>query len=161
MFFRKAKNHTVELTEEIEKDPLRYSAWVIKSVGGKAERYKTWSRYYSILSVILSLFVVFVLMIEGASVFTIIASLITITNSVILAWFQLEKPYDRWRLYRKYHRLFEAERVKYINSIDPYDTAEKDKLLIQQLSDLQIRLHYEWDGLVPSTEDIHKLQKGH
>ena len=161
MFRCKTKNPNLKLTEEIEKDPSKYSAWVIESVGAKADRYKKLSRNYSLCSVFLSLLVVFVLMFEGVSASTIIASLITIANSLFLAWFQLEKPYDRWRLYRKYHRLFEAEQLKYINSIDPYDTAEKNKLLIKQLSDLQIRLHYEWDGLVPSTEDIYKLQKGH
>lgn len=157
MFCRKK---VPRLTEEIERDPNKYSAWVIESVGEKAKRYKKWSRRYSILSVLLSSLVVFVLMFEGVSTFTVIASSITILNSLLLAWFQLEKPYERWRLYRKYHRLFEAERVKFINGIAPYNSSNSKSVLVENVSNLQLLLHYEWEGLVPSTDDLNKLQKG-
>lgn len=99
-------------------------------------------------------------MFDDASVPSIIAGILTILNSVILAWFQLEKPYDRWRLYRKYHRLAEAERVKFLNQITPYDIPNSGKKLIEHLSDMQVRLHYEWDGLIPSNEDIQGLHRG-
>lgn len=152
------KSRKTELTAEIERDPEKYSAWVISSIGSKADKYKKWSRRYGLVSVLLSLLVVFVLMLEGVSRVTIAASLISITNSVLLAWFQLEKPYDRWRLYRKYHRLVEAERVRFLNHIPPYDTSTRGKLLIEELSNIQVLLHYEWDGLIPSNEDVKKLQ---
>ncbi len=95
MFGSKSK---FELTEEIEKNPEKYSGWVIASVGKKADKYKKLSRRYSILSVLLSLAVVFILSFAEVSAVTITASAFTTFNSVMLAWFQLEKPYERWRL---------------------------------------------------------------
>lgn len=151
----------VPLNIETEKNAERYSSWVTSSVGGKADKYKCYSRTYSILSTALSLSVLFCLMFSEVDGWTIAASVITIFNSIILAWSQLEKPHERWRLYRKYHRMFESERVKYLNSIEPYDKANSDQLFFSELSKLQLKLHDEWEGLVPTTDEVHQhTQKG-
>ena len=147
-------------TEEIETSATKYSEWMICSIKMKADINKNRARVFGILSVILSSCVVFSLMFDGYSVPSVIAAILTITNSAILAWIQLEKPHDRWRLYRKYHRIIESERLLFLNRLCPYNTEDSDKIFISKLAELQNRLHNEWDGLIPSYEDISRLQKG-
>lgn len=150
-----------KLTEEVETDASQYSSWLIQEIGKKADKNKLMARNLGILSVLLSSVVVFTLMFEGQSPPSIIAAIITILNSGLLVWLQLEKPHSRWRLYRKYHRIIEAERIKFLNEISPYDVPNRKKIFLLEMASLQTRLHDEWDGLIPSAEDIQKLQKGH
>jgi hypothetical protein len=37
---------------------------------------------------------------------------------------QIERPHDRWNVYRRYQRTFEAERMRYQGGVAPYDDSE-------------------------------------
>jgi hypothetical protein len=154
------KKNSLALTADIETDANKYSNWVIQSVGSKADKNKRNARNVSMISVALSLLVLFVLNFEDNSLPKYIASIFTIMNSLLLAWIQLEKPYERWRIYRKYHRIFQAERVKFLNKLSPYNSSDADSKLFKVLSDLQLQLHNDWEGLVPASEQVKTLQAG-
>lgn len=149
--------HNYDISKLHETDPEKYSLSIISSIGRKADRNKKMARNFTILSVLMSSLIVFVLIFNDTNIPTIIAAMLTIFNSVLIAWFQMEKPYERWRLYRKYHRLAEAQRMLYLNSIEPYNSSDKKTLLFKNFIDLQIKLHFEWDGLVPTSEEIKKF----
>jgi Protein of unknown function (DUF4231) len=74
-------------------------------------------------------------------------------GTVIAGWIQLQAPHDRWKLYRGYQRVLEAERLKYENRIDPYHGEDRDGVLVDRLTKAELAMHDEWSGLVPRSAD--------
>ena len=74
-------------------------------------------------------------------------------GTVIAGWLQLGAPHDRWKLYRGYQRVLEAERLKYDNRIDPYQGEDRDVVLVDRLTKAELAMHDEWSGLVPRSAD--------
>lgn len=75
----------------------------------------------------------------------------------LAAWVQLERPHERWILYRRFHRLFEAEMDRFQYRTDHYAGRSDDEraaLLGQFVADVQLQLHYEWEGLFPRSPEV-------
>ncbi|HWG08503.1 MAG TPA: DUF4231 domain-containing protein [Solirubrobacteraceae bacterium] len=68
---------------------------------------------------------------------------------------QIERPHERWRLYRGYQRVFETELLRYRNNVAPYDAGEPERTrrFVERLTSLQLTLHDDWSGLVPVHAD--------
>ena len=75
-------------------------------------------------------------------------------------WLQLRKPQERWAIYRTAQREIEFEINKFKYEIDGYASADKEKILADQVNKRALQLHYEWMPYVPKAEDIDKIIKG-
>ena len=69
---------------------------------------------------------------------------------------QFERPHERWSLYRRYQRLFEAERFLYVQRAGQYAGADANLRFSEWLSERRIAVHDEWAGLVPASEQVAK-----
>jgi hypothetical protein len=71
---------------------------------------------------------------------------------------QIERPHERWNLYRRYQRILEAERLSYNHRAGEYSgDVDRDKILIARLGQLQLDLHDDWAGLIPASSEVASL----
>lgn len=84
----------------------------------------------------------------------VIPSILAAVAALAAALVQLERPHERWNLYRKYQRIVEGEIVKFKFAAHPYDEDNRAILLAQKVADLQLQLHDEWSGLLPSRTEL-------
>jgi len=83
-------------------------------------------------------------------------SLLAAVAAVAAGLLQVERPHERWKLYRGYQRRLEVERLRYQNAVAPYDVAEPQRRssFAARVGELQLHLHDEWVGLVPVSADV-------
>jgi hypothetical protein len=98
--------------------------------------------------------IIFVLLFQEMSLSTIIVGALTIFSTALTGWIQIEKPYERWKLYRKYHRLVDTNITAYNYAINPYNGSDKDDLLVRECISLERNLHNEWEGLLPVVSEL-------
>jgi hypothetical protein len=84
----------------------------------------------------------------------LVPSVLAAVAAFMAAFIQIEKPQERWSLYRRYQRLAEAEALRYRFRSEPYDSEDSDRVLAIQMAQLQLDLHDEWAGLVPRSSDF-------
>ena len=68
-------------------------------------------------------------------------------------WLQFVRPYEGWRLFRRYQRCGERERFLYDNGLKPYNDesdAVNDRRLGLRLVELESQLEPDWEHLLPS-----------
>ena len=83
-------------------------------------------------------------------------SLLAAVAAVAAGLLQIERPHERWKLYRGYQRRLEVERLRYENEVSPYnvDADARRAHFAARIAELQLRLHDEWAGLVPISADV-------
>jgi hypothetical protein len=82
---------------------------------------------------------------------SVIAALLFVAAS----YAQLERPHERWNVYRRYQRVFEAERLRYQAAVAPYDDAQtRDQVFAAKLADLTVALHNDWAGVLPTPDQL-------
>lgn len=81
-------------------------------------------------------------------------SVLAAVAALVTALVQLERPHERWALYRRYHRRLEVEQLLYKFGIEPYSGEDRDSLLARRIGQLQLDLHDEWEGLLPRSQDM-------
>lgn len=81
-------------------------------------------------------------------------SVLAALSALLVALNGLERPHERWVLYRRYQRLIQAEEKKYRFEVPPYDSDKRDRKLAMQVAQLELDLQAEWEGLVPSRAEI-------
>ena len=84
----------------------------------------------------------------------VVPSVFAALAAIGTAWVQIERPHERWSLYRRYHRAFQMDRILYVNGVDPYNRDDRDTVLIERLTLGQMELHDEWAGLLPATAEV-------
>lgn len=77
--------------------------------------------------------------------------------TVLGTWVRIERPHERWSLYRRYQRRLEAERLRFDHELAPYDDEERDKAFAEFVAKCQAELHDEWAGLLPTSSEISAL----
>lgn len=87
----------------------------------------------------------------------LIASLLAATVVIVGSWVQIERPHERWVLYRRYHRILEAEQLNFQFSNSPYDKGDKNRTLAKRVAELQLNLHDDWEGIVPSSGEARRI----
>jgi hypothetical protein len=71
------------------------------------------------------------------------------------AWLQQRRPQQLWALYRSAERELENELVRYEFRVGVYGDAEApEKLLVDRISGIALRVHTSWLPLVPSPQPI-------
>jgi hypothetical protein len=91
----------------------------------------------------------------GFTLGKLVPAILAALAAAAAGFLQIERPHERWKLYRGYQRLLEAERLKFENGVDPYaDPSQRNQLLAQRLSERQLQLHADWADLVPRSTEV-------
>jgi hypothetical protein len=138
------------------REPVDECQEVARSIGLKADRNKNKARFITIAMTISTASIPVVIGLSGADEFwgKAVPSCLAALSAVLVAVNQLERPHERWVLYRRYQRLLEAEQKKHRFLVAPYDKKNPDKELGMKVAQLEIDLQTEWEGLVPSRSEI-------
>lgn len=80
--------------------------------------------------------------------------------AVLATLLQLERPHERWSLYRRYQRVFEAERLLYIHNSGPYGGADADARFTEWLARQKVAVHDDWATLVAPSSEVASLAPG-
>ena len=127
------------------------------SIRKKADKNKNRARFSTIASITASSAIPIVIAFTGGNVpLRIIASILAAAVVIIGTWTQIEKPHERWALYRRYQRLLEAEQLRYqFRGSDYADRHTRERALAEYLARAQVNLHEEWEGLIPKSVEVH------
>jgi hypothetical protein len=141
-------------------DPVAACDRAIASVRRKADRNERLARSTTALIILASALIPVAIILstkEHAFVWGKLApSLLAAVAAVAAGLLQVERPHERWKLYRGYQRRLEVERLRYQNAVAPYDAAEpqRGRSFAARVGELQLQLHDEWVGLVPVSADV-------
>ena len=128
---------------------------VVDSIKAKADKYKRMTKWSTLSLTALTVAIPVVIgTIEPAFWAKIVPSGLAALAAFAAAFIQIEKPQERWSLYRRYQRLGEAEVLRFRFKSDPYAADHSDELLVKRMAQLQLDLHDEWAGLVPRSADF-------
>lgn len=86
----------------------------------------------------------------------LVPAVLAAVAAIVAGLLQFERPHERWSLYRRYQRLFEAERLLYVESAGQYSAPDVDIRFSEWLSHQRIAVHDEWAGLLPASEQVAK-----
>jgi len=67
---------------------------------------------------------------------------------------QVERPNERWKLYRRYQRMFEAELLRFENRTPEYAADDRVTHFVDRLNQLHLAMHDEWAGIIPRSADL-------
>jgi hypothetical protein len=171
-FHRSALNAEVSSSQDPRNSPtasptgvdvLAECTTVIDSIARKADKNKTRARWSSgALTATTAAIPVCLIVAErfaaeslGAFIAGRLApGLLAAFAAVLGRWIQIEQPHQRWTLYRRWHRLFEAERLRYRQRIGRYADGNADDKLMEVLAQGQLDLDDEWASLVPRSREL-------
>lgn len=81
---------------------------------------------------------------------------------VAASYAQIERPHDRWNVYRRYQRTFEAERMRYRGGVNPYDEPDtREAIFSSKIAELTIALHEDWARVLPSADEVAGIAHRH
>ena len=134
---------------------------VIASIRKKANRNKRRARASALLLTAGTALIPVSLVVSsesGAFFFgKLVPSLLAAAAAIGAAWVEIERPHERWSLYRRYERILEAERLKFLDGVEPYAGDDAELVMTTALAERQLDLHDEWAGLLPRTADVAAL----
>jgi hypothetical protein len=142
-------------------DPLTECMQVSRSVRSKADANKQKARVLAwTMSVSTVAIPVFIGLSGDSFVFgKVVPSALAGLTAFLVAFGQLERPHERWALYRRYQRKFEAEAKRYKYSVAPYDDDDRDRTLGMLVAQLELDLQTEWEGLIPRSDEVANMTK--
>jgi hypothetical protein len=149
-------------TDPTESAALTECKAVTQSIETKADKNKKRARRSTLGMIGSSAFVPVVLasvpdgLLQKATASTLAAAVV-----VLGAWVQIEKPHERWVLYRRFHRTFEAEQLKFRFKNPPYnDASTAEQVLALRVAELQLDLHLQWEGIIPTSSEAKGIASG-
>jgi hypothetical protein len=153
-----SNSNSTELERPLDK-PIEQALVVAASIGSKADKNKHRARASVVgITASTSAIPVFIGLSSNNWIFgKLIPSLLAFVSVSMVAWVQLERPHERWILYRRYHRILQTEIERFTFGTDQYEhlsTNERELHLAKEVSDLQVNLHYEWEGLLPRSDQV-------
>ena len=135
---------------------------VIKSIAAKADKNKQRARvsvmFLTATTALIPLCLLLSTRYYDFLLGKVVPSLLAAAAAIGAGLVQIERPHERWNLYRRYQRILEAERLSYNHSAGPYsDGVDRDKVLVERLGQLQLDLHDDWAGLIPASSEVASL----
>lgn len=91
---------------------------------------------------------------QGFAFGKLIPAILAAISAATAGLLQFERPHERWSLYRRYQRLFEAERFLYVQGAGQYSGTDADLRFSKWLSEQRIAVHDEWAGLIPASDQV-------
>ncbi|MDQ0614417.1 arginyl-tRNA--protein-N-Asp/Glu arginylyltransferase [Microbacterium sp. W4I4] len=142
--------------------PIDECREVAKSIARKADKNKCRARVLVLLMTLSTGMIPVVLVASQQDLIwgKIVPSGLAALTTVLVALNQLERPHERWVLYRRYHRLVSAEEKKYRFGVKPYADEDRDARLGRRVAELEIKLQAEWEGLIPGRGEIASISQG-
>lgn len=144
-------------------NPLDECSAVIASIKTKADKNKTRARWSATIltgttaAIPLCLIVAEAFEPDSSAAFLsgrLAPGFLAAVAAVLARWIQIEQPHQRWTLYRRWQRLFEAERLRYSHQIGRYSSSNRDELLAEVLAQGQLDLDDEWASLIPRSREL-------
>jgi hypothetical protein len=87
----------------------------------------------------------------------VLVAVLAAVATVLGGWVRIERPHERWSLYRGYQRRLEAERIRHEHRVGPYEGEDRDERFAEFVAQHQADLHDEWAGLLPTSSEISAL----
>lgn len=134
---------------------------IVRSLSAKAERNKRRARA-SVLGLTASTAAIPVLIVASTRWFSfelgkLAPAILAGLSAVLAGWVQIERPHERWKLYKRYERRIETERLRYKHHVGDYEHEDADLRFIEFLAGQQDVLHDEWSGLIPDRGEVASL----
>lgn len=136
-------------------DSLESCKKIARSIEDKADKYKRMSKTLTlgIAASAAAIPVVIGLPINDEFVVRTLPSLLAAASALAAVVLQIEKPQERWNLYRRYQRILEGEQVLFRAHAGIYRSRHRETRLAARVAKIQLDLHDEWSGLVPRSAD--------
>jgi Protein of unknown function (DUF4231) len=139
-------------------DPVKFADDSVEGTRARGNRAKWYARL-AVSTIIVStaaipVFLVLSTQWYGFFLGKVVPSVLAAIAAVTTGYVQVERPFERWQLYRRYQRLFEVERFTYANKGGAYSGGDAVSVFVQRLGELHIALHNEWSGIVPHSDDF-------
>jgi Protein of unknown function (DUF4231) len=133
---------------------------VLASIAKKANRHKHRARASVIFLTASTAAIPVFLGLSGVNFILgkVVPSVLAGLSAVVAALVELERPHERWNLYRRYQRVLEGERYKFNFLVEPYEANSRATQLAATVAQLQLDLHDEWSGLLPAAQDVALLR---
>lgn len=81
---------------------------------------------------------------------------------VAASYVQVERPHERWNVYRSFQRRLEAERLLFEAGAGRYGHAvTREASLAERVAELTLQLHDEWSRVLPTPDEVAGLGRGH
>lgn len=152
-----SKNESVDLTAPTQPRTAEDEcAAVAASIGKKADKNKRRARAMTIAMTVSTASIPVLIGLSGDDFWwgRFAPSVLAAISALLVALNGLERPHERWVLYRRYQRLVQAEAKKYRFNARPYDGRKRDRLLATNVAQLELDLQMEWEGLIPSRFEL-------
>jgi hypothetical protein len=155
MFFRRDKS----LPMDDFSDPLNYWSSVRKVTREKADHNKRESQSFFFSAIAFSLLVpLFIAFGSGEVWGKIVPAALSALVTAATSWLQLRQPQRLWTVYRRAQRELEHEKVLFDNALLDYGSSqEPQKLLVERTAEIAMRVHDQWEKLVPETSGLGNL----
>jgi hypothetical protein len=157
-------NIALEVTGNEAADPLTAADSVIRSIGTKAEKNKRRARsavlFLATSSATIPLALVASTKYLSFFLGKILPAALAAVAAIVATWLEIERPHQRWTLYKRYERLFEAERLRYKHKLGEYAGEDADDRFWEVLAEGQLKLHEEWAGLIPQSSELAPSLRG-
>lgn len=152
----KSEKATREGGAELEPDPLKLCLQVAESIGSKADKNKSRARALTLFTTSATAAIPVFIGLSGDSFVAgkVVPSILAAVSAIIVAIGQIERPHERWSLYRRYERLLQAASKRYVYRISPFDGDDRDEVLGAQVAQYELDLQAEWEGLIPSSSEL-------
>ena len=81
---------------------------------------------------------------------------------VAASYVQVERPHERWNVYRSFQRKLEAERLLFEAGAGRYaDPRAREASLAERVAELTLQLHDEWSRVLPTPDEVAGIGRGH
>lgn len=134
---------------------------VARSIKKKADANKLKARVVALATSVLTVAIPVFIGLSGNSFILgkVVPSGLAAATAFLVTFGQLERPHERWALYRRYQRKVEAEAKRYRYSVEPYDHDDPDRTLGMRVAQLELDLQTEWEGLIPRSDELASITK--
>lgn len=134
---------------------------VAKSIGKKASKNKVRARVLTMSTTAATAAIPVFIGLSGDDFVTgkAVPSILAALTATIVALGQIERPHERWSLYRRYQRILEADAKRYKYRIAPFDDPDRDRILAARVAQYELDLQAEWEGLIPTSSEIAAVTK--
>ena len=118
-------------SESAAETPLELCTTVARSIGAKADKNKMRARGLTVFTTAATAAIPVFIGLSGDDFVMgkVVPSVLAALSATVIALGQIERPHERWSLYRRYQRLLEADAKRYRFGIEPFDNDDRDRTL--------------------------------
>lgn len=159
--FKRAKAQDPAPVSQVQEDPLLLCLAVARSIGSKADKNKVRARALTVSTTATTAAIPVLIGLSGDSFILgkVLPSILAALTATVVALGQIERPHERWSLYRRYQRLLEADAKRYTYRIAPFADDQRERTLGARVAQYELDLQAEWEGLIPTGAELAVITK--